>query len=192
MSSPSTIETALISAASAVVVPVITAALAGLGFWLKERSDRRDRDNQRHRVLTQVRQEIDVIEAWVKAYDLVAPPEGRSQASSKAQNELDLAYTRIADSLKESREVAPRKTFRERLNAFLLIGRLQSRSAKALRVLYYVSLAFIVIMIGVNTALLITQFASYILEGFIIILVLTILIALGFYQLAFHINRRVQ
>ena len=189
MSSPTfTTQTALISAASAVAVPVITAALAGLGFWLKERSDRRNRDNERHRVLTQVRQEIDVIEAWVKAYDLVAPPEDRSRASSKAKDDLDLAYKRLADSLKESRGIGPRKTFYEHLKAFLLIGRLHSRLAKAVRVLYYVSLACLIIVIAVYSVLLITQFASYILIGFIIILALAILITLGFYQLALHIK----
>ena len=149
MSSPSTIATALIAAASAVVVPVITAALAGLGFWLKERSDRRDRDNERHRVLTQVRQEIDVIEAWVKVYGLVAPPEDRSRASSNAQHDLNLAYTRLAHSLMESRGIEPRKTFHEHLKEFLLIGRLHSRSAKAVRVLYYVSLACAIIMVTI-------------------------------------------
>lgn len=189
MSSPT--QTALISAASAVAVPVITAALAGLGFWLKERSDRRDLDNERHRVLTQVRQEIDVIEAWVKAYDLVAPPEGRSQASSKAQNKLDLAYTRLAKSLENFREVEPRKTFREYLKVFLLIGRLHSRSAKAVRVLYFVSLACVIIMVTIFSVFLITQFTSYLLLGFIIFLVPAILITLGFYQLTVHINGRV-
>lgn len=190
MSSPSTIATALIAAASAVVVPVITAALAGLGFWLKERSDRRDRDNERHRVLTQVRQEIDVIEAWVKVYGLVAPPEDRSRASSNAQHDLDLAYTRLAHSLMESRGVEPRKTFHEHLKAFLLIGRLHSRSAKAVRVLYYVSLACAIIMVTVFSVILITQFTSGLLLGSIILLVLAILITLGFYQLAVHIIGR--
>ena len=107
--------TALIAFAGAVIVPVITAALTGLDGWLKDRRGSRDRDQERHRVLTQVREEIDVIGAWVKAYDLVAPPELRSQVSSRAQNELELAYARLAKSLEDSRNAEPRKTLGEYL-----------------------------------------------------------------------------
>lgn len=118
MSSPP-VEAALIALAGVVVAPVITAVLAVLSDWLKQRSQRRDRDNERHRVLTQVREEIDVIEAWVKAYDLIASPELRSQASSRVQNRLELAYTRLAESLDVSQKVEPQKTFREYLKGYL-------------------------------------------------------------------------
>lgn len=114
-----TVEAALIALAGVVIAPVITVVLAGLSGWSKQRSERRDRDHERRRVLTQVREEIDVIEAWVKAYELVAPPELRSQASSRAQNQLEVAYARLAESLEASREVAPQKTFREYLKIYL-------------------------------------------------------------------------
>lgn len=114
-----TVEAALVALAGVVIAPVITVVLAGLSSWLKQRSERRDRDHERRRVLTQVREEIDIIEAWVKAYDLVAPPELRSQASSRAQNQLEAAYTRLAESLEVSREVTPQKTFREYLKSYL-------------------------------------------------------------------------
>ena len=106
---------ALTALATAVIVPVITAALAGLGGWLRQRNEHRDRDQERHRVLTQVREEVGVIEAWIKAYDLVAPPELRAQTSSRAQNELELAYTRLAESLEVTRGVEPQNTFFEYL-----------------------------------------------------------------------------
>lgn len=116
---PTPTEAALIALAGVVIAPVITAALAGLSGWLNQRRKRRDRDQERHRVLTQVREEIDVIEAWVKVYNLVAPPDLQSQASSRAQNQLELAYTRLAESLGVSREVEPQKTFREYLKGYL-------------------------------------------------------------------------
>jgi hypothetical protein len=112
------VEAALIALAGVVIAPFITAVSAVLNDWLKQRNERRDRDKERQRVLTEVREEIGVIEAWVKAYDLIAPPELRSQASSRAQNQLELAYTRLAESLELSRGVQSQKTFREYLKSY--------------------------------------------------------------------------
>jgi hypothetical protein len=85
--------------ASDIVPPLMTAGLAAFGFWWRQRQDRHDRDKERRRVLLQVREEIDVLDAWVKAYDLVSPSESREQVHAQARDDLDRAYLRLSESL---------------------------------------------------------------------------------------------
>lgn len=82
--------------ATLLIPPLLTACMAAIGVWWKDRRDRRDRDKERHRVLTQVREEIGAIEAWVTAYNLVASDAGaQEQAKMTAKSDLDMAYGRL-------------------------------------------------------------------------------------------------
>ena len=125
---------------------VIPALLAAVGFWWKQRRDRHDIAIERHRVFTEVREEIDVIEAWLKAYSLVAPPEPGRETSLRARRNLESAYERLEESLQVAREVPERVAVRGYLGIFLLKRKLASRSAEIARLCYYLSLgwAFVV------------------------------------------------
>jgi hypothetical protein len=88
------------------VPPLLTALTAAVGVWWKGRQDRRDRDKERHRVLTQVRDEVQVIQAWITAYNTVcADPEAHEEAQMQARKDLDRAYSRLGESLAASRGV---------------------------------------------------------------------------------------
>lgn len=134
---------------AALTAPILTALLTALGVMWKERRARRDQVVERRRGLAEIREEIDAISAWVRAYDLVSPPEARSELFSRAQSHLDQAYSRLAELLSTAPEAEAHRALREVL---LLARPFHARSAKVLRVLYYLSLAWAVIWLPAGLA----------------------------------------
>jgi hypothetical protein len=91
------------------VAQALTALFAALGFWLRERSSRRNTDSQYRASLTQVREQVQAIDIWLKAYRQVAPTEAREQASVRAKYDLERAYAKLTQaqaSLEEKKYTA--------------------------------------------------------------------------------------
>jgi hypothetical protein len=175
-----------------VVPPVLTAGLAALGVWLRQRSERRDLDQERHRVLAQVREEVDVIRAWVEAYCEVTPEEVHDQARKKAWADLDRAYQRLSQSLEVSRGIERRITVRNLFGIMLLAGKMQTSLGKTLRVVYYISLVWAVLWTAVGTT---ATIGSKVTVGGIFAAITAIIIggvlpAFGFYTLAVRVDKR--
>lgn len=179
------------SIVAAAIAPLITALLASVGVWWKQRRDRRDVDQERHRVLAQVHEEINVIEAWIKAYGQIASPEIKPQAWSRAESDLERAYVRLTESLDVSRGIEARPAIGQHLKVLLLIP-LQGWRAKVIRLFYYVSLAFVAIWISTITVLTISQPSGWgsLLSGFTVFLIANLLISVGSYMLAHSLDRR--
>ena len=60
---------------------IFAGLLTGVSFWWKDHRDRRDLAKSRQAFLTQLGDEISIIETWVKAYDLVTPPDARPEGT---------------------------------------------------------------------------------------------------------------
>ncbi len=170
---------------AAVIAPIITASLAAIGVWWKGRRDRR-------RGLTEVHEEINVIEAWIKAYGLVASRETKSQAWKRAESDLERAYERLAVLLDLSRGVEMRPTFGQHVKILMLIHSAQTRATEIMRILYYVSLVGVATWVSVITAVGISQpnDAGSLILGFVVLLIANLLISAGIYMLARHLDRR--
>jgi hypothetical protein len=54
-------------------LPVVTAVVTLLATWFKETTQRRGREQVRQRLLTQVKEEIGITEAWAKAHASLGP-----------------------------------------------------------------------------------------------------------------------
>jgi hypothetical protein len=177
---------------AAILAPFITALLAAIGVWWKGRRDRRDSDQERHRVLAQVHEEIDVIEAWIKAYALVVPHETKPEAWSRAENDLESAYVRLTGSLDVSRGVETRPTFGQYFKVLLLIHSLQSRRARVIRILYYVSLGGVAIWVSSIAIVGISQPSDWgsTVIGLVVFLIGNLLISAGSYMLVLRLDRR--
>lgn len=178
---------------AAIAAPIITALLAAIGVWWKGRRDRHDMDRERLRVLAEVHEEINVIEAWIKAYSLVASRETEPQKWSRAENDLEDSYLKLAVSLKASRGLEKHPlTFGPHLTVLLLLQPLQSRSAEFVRILYYVSLVGVSIWVSVIIAVSISQprGAGSLIIGFVVFLVANLLISAGSYMLVLRLDRR--
>jgi hypothetical protein len=177
---------------AAIVAPIITALLGSIGVWWKDRRDRRDRDQERHRVLTQVREEVEVIEAWIRTYGLVVSDDSKALAWSRAENDLERAYVRLAGSLDAFRGQEMRTTLGQRLKVLLLIRPLQGWSTKVARVFYFISLGGVAIWVSAIAVVSIARPSDWssMLLGFIIFLIGNFLISAGLYMLVRHLDQR--
>jgi hypothetical protein len=135
------------------VPPLLTALTAAVGVWWKGRQDRRDRDKERHRVLTQVRDEVQVIQSWITAYNTVcADPEAQEEAQMQARKDLDRAYSRLGESLAASRGVHEQMTLRQIAVTMLLLNRLHTGVGTTIRAVYYASLAWALLWTASGTS----------------------------------------
>jgi hypothetical protein len=72
---------------------LLAALLASVGFWWRARIDRRDNERRYRALLSRVRDEIQVVETFMKAYVLVAPSDEEMQTTTaKAREHLGLTY----------------------------------------------------------------------------------------------------
>jgi hypothetical protein len=81
---------------SSLVGPILVALITLGGAWVKEATQRRSQEQTRQQLLSYVKDEIGIIDAWVKAHASVAssgelPPSVRERANQ----DLDRAYNRI-------------------------------------------------------------------------------------------------
>jgi hypothetical protein len=169
--------------------PAVRAATKGLQAS-ETRRNRRDRDQERHRVMTQVRHEIDVIEAWVKAHALLEPDE-KQEAWSRAEGDLERAYARFSQSLDVSRGVEDRVTFAEIMHVLLFMRPLHGRPAQTARIFYYFSLLWVAgwfIAIPIVVAYQ-PDGVGGLVGGLAVWVVFSVIVALGFYMLALHLDR---
>jgi hypothetical protein len=139
-----------------------------------------------------VREEIGVIEAWLKAYGLITPQEVKPQAWSKAESDLELAYARFTEALAASGELKPRATFAQRIEVLLLINSAEGWLAKFMRILYYISLAMAATWIGVIVGISAAQSSGWggLVIGYAVFLAANLLISGGIYALVHYLNGR--
>jgi predicted RND superfamily exporter protein len=178
--------------AAILVPPMITALLTAAGVWWKDRRTRRDLDHERRRLLQQTRDQIDTIEAWVKAYDLVVPPDLKVHAHTRAQNDLEGAYVRLSESLSSSRGIEHRTTFIQHLKTLLMIGMLQTRPAKAARLLYYLALCFAAVWASVGSVATIggALTVGNVIAAIILVALGSVLLPWGIYRLVIRFDHR--
>jgi hypothetical protein len=94
MLSPNLFDTIGIQVSVAAATALASAGIA----WFQHGMDNRGRSSRYRRLMTQIQDEIQVIEAWLRAYSLAAPAQARINAFLAAQYDLDLAYARFANA----------------------------------------------------------------------------------------------
>jgi hypothetical protein len=121
------------------VGPVVAAAITVGGIWLKEALQRRGVDEERRRRMDQAKAQIEIVEAWARARaSLTASTDLAESARVQAQESLDAAYDRAAQSIHEPRR---------RITLKLVISRLFLRQfhitgpMRLVRLFYYASFA---------------------------------------------------
>lgn len=131
--------------AGAIIGPMVATFLAAVGIWLKDWRGRRDAEQDQQQALTRAAEEVAFIEAWARASELVAEPAAHGRARAILQADLARAYL-VARPLFSAYAdvgagVASERTGPLRvLRILFLARRLQSRTAKVIRVVYYVAL----------------------------------------------------
>jgi hypothetical protein len=116
----------------------MTALVTLGGSWWKEAAQRRNREQVRQRGLTYIKDEVGIIETWVRAHASLQPSaEVPSVIRERAYHDLEAAYNRI-------RELAPE--LGQPVTLQMLLSRLLFRylsSTPAVRLLRYVYYFFL-------------------------------------------------
>jgi hypothetical protein len=129
----------------ALVASTIPAVLAAIGFWWRQQRNSHDIATEHHRVLAEIKEEIDVLGAWITAYNLVAPSAADSVTSLRAKKNLENAYERFEKALQEKPVTQEHIGLGEYFRIALLRRHLSSHSANVARRLYYASLVWALI-----------------------------------------------
>lgn len=133
----------------AVVTPAVTALVAGvlavLTAWAKERLERHDRAARRRRAIGQAKEEVELIDQWIKAYASVASAEDHDRARARAREHLERAYAVLLDPVMAARSGTEDRfdliiALKRMLVAVLLWRKLGRWTAEVMRVVYYMFL----------------------------------------------------
>ncbi|MFK5647505.1 hypothetical protein ACI3ET_13380 [Ornithinimicrobium sp. LYQ121] len=127
----------------AVVGPLLTALLAGVGLLLKEWRTRRRWEHRRDEIIEQGRRQVAFISDWVVAYDtLKVPDQDREPLLDRARHDLDEIYDSVAAQTRATAEQRPARRSREAyVRSVLLLG-VRRPWAKISRILYLAALAY--------------------------------------------------
>ncbi len=175
-----------------ILASIVPALLGAIGFWWKQRRDSHDRIQERHRVLIDVKDEIEAIGAWIRAYSLVAPAEPGSVIATRARNNLESAYERLEKSLQDNQSARQRTSVRSYLGIILIRRELRNSSARRARRYYYVSLGYAFGGNLLSAFLLFSPHANLTLLGWILFVMLFWLIFFAWPPIVFFTmtNRR--
>ena len=120
------------------LLPLVTAIVVLLGTWFKEASQRRGREQVRQRLLAQVKEEIDLIDAWAKAHaSFGSSGEPPLAIRERALRDLDPAYGRFQQFAPEVRGPV---TFSNVLSHLFLRHLSVTLTVRFLRIVYYFTL----------------------------------------------------
>lgn len=194
----------------ALAAQIVAGLLTGVSFWWKDHRDRRDLAKSRQAFLTQLGDEISIIETWVKAYDLVAPPDARSEGTLRAKQHLERAYNRFTEFLDdawkveiptvprqqpalETQQVVPasKATSRGFFKTIFLVRQFHTIPAKISRILYYISLVWGALWAAAGIAATVSASnAGTIIAGVFLILAGSVTFPLLSFMMANRLDRR--
>ncbi len=133
------------SVIAAAVGPILTALLAALGFWLRDRRQSRNRQQAYQRALEESSDQVAFIRTWLDAHQQIASPQAHEQARAQALSDLERAYVRV----EQARDAVGRRSepfsVRRGLKRLLLLDSMHTTSAKIWGVVYYLSLAWLLV-----------------------------------------------
>lgn len=124
------------------VSPIITAILAGLGFWLREVWKRRNRTAAYARALEQAQKQTLFVDGWLRAHQQIASPDEHEAAKRRLMEELNHAYVLVGNSRAAVQRYNEPITIRKVLNSLFLLKHPHSDRTRALIIVYYFALAF--------------------------------------------------
>lgn len=128
---------------AAMIGPLVTAVLAGLGFWLRGRN----RGRQYQETLERARERVAFIQSWLEAHERFASPEQHEQARARALRDLQQAYLLVDQSTAAKQQNQPHAA-RNGFKRLLLLDPKHTTAARILGAFYYVSLAWLLLWVS--------------------------------------------
>src|SRR3954463_13203542 len=125
-----------------------TAVVGVVAAWITQVIKNRDEEQLRKKAVEQVRDEISVIDAWVKAHVALSSAAQLSDlVQSQARRDLDVAY----DKMRKAAAQVPQRRWisLQEVISPLLLRRLNPRgAARIFQLIYYFSLFMIIVWVG--------------------------------------------
>lgn len=137
-------DTILVAAAG----PVISGVMAGIGFWLRQRLQRRNRQLADREARQQASEQVAFIESWLRVHAQLAESAAHGRARDRALADLEKAYAFVDQSLDSAPQHEP-PSVRTVLPRILLLDHpARTRGARVAAALYYFSLAWLVLWLA--------------------------------------------
>lgn len=136
--------------------PVIAATIAGIGFVVRHWWQGRDREYRARRDLSQARDEVGFIEAWLAVGERLTPADAQGPLKQRAASDLQAAYSLAGQSTAAARNRPEPLSVRQVARELLLAG-LFSRRGRRARVLYPITLLWALLVTGLAPDLLLTM-----------------------------------
>ncbi|MDO5740634.1 MAG: hypothetical protein Q4P07_10850 [Ornithinimicrobium sp.] len=127
----------------AIVGPLLTAVLAGLGVLIKEWRTRRQWEHRRDEIIDQGRKQVAFISDWATAYGNLDVSSGdRSEPLRQAQQDLDALYRSVANQIDKTARQRPQRRGPEFYATWIFLTRVRRPWARVSRVFYLLALGW--------------------------------------------------
>lgn len=131
------------------VAPIVaTALVAAFGAWFQDWRQNQSSIHARQRALTQSSERVAFIEAWIRAYEVVAPEARMTSARERALDDLERAYVAVDEAF--SRPSPQRRPFTP--SRFLIRDRPVRGWARFWRSAFYLGLLWAAVWAAVGWA----------------------------------------
>ena len=138
----------------AAIGPIVTALLAALGFWLRERRLTRNSQRAYQQALDDANAQTTFIHGWLDTQKQLASPEEYEQARARALADLQQAYVRVEQTRETVNRQGERVTIRRIGRRLLLLDSMHTTTSRLLGSLYYLSLVWLMVSASVGALLL--------------------------------------
>jgi hypothetical protein len=138
----------------AAIGPIVTALLAALGFWLRDRRLTRNSQRAYQQALDDANAQTTFIHGWLDTQKQLASPEEYEQARARALADLQQAYVRVEQTRETVNRQGERVTIRRIGRRLLLLDSMHTTTSRLLGSLYYLSLVWLMVSASVGALLL--------------------------------------
>jgi hypothetical protein len=98
--------------------------------------------------VARAREQVSFIEDWLRAYQQLASPEMQAEARQRALTDLHRAYAVVDQTLAAVQTPKQPVNVRHVLSRLLLLQPLRTKTAKILRIVFYLSLAWLLLWVS--------------------------------------------
>lgn len=163
------------------LVPIVTAIVGAVGLLIREQYDRRTEMGRRKYAMEEASRRVTFAAEWWKAKQALGSTPDDEAARSFAESWLEEATSLVSKALHPPRRPEPNRPVTRR-RRILLAYPLRHRSARVLRVVYYILLAFTAFGL-LSVPLTIYQLAAVGDKTATLAYSASIVVSLGFYGL---------
>ncbi|WP_152189777.1 hypothetical protein [Georgenia satyanarayanai] len=176
----------------AVVSPLLTAVLAGVGLLVKEWRLERQWEHRRNEILDDGRKRVQFISEWATAYGELALTEPERQLLATAREDLAALYRSVWEQAEGLAQERPERRSVRGYTASILLAGVRRPWARVVRALYFVSVLAALSMTAVTIAVSFEMQGTSAVSTIVVTVIFTAILflpAVGLHALVRVLNR---